>query len=481
MKIGEAGEAFFVFETDDDIPEDLITSPLLEATQATTPAAHTNDNADRFGAKRDEETDGIPNSTDFEVSQELDQEPDFLDLDAAPKDSEKPTSDFTTPPPPDRPSSEPSASLPSPPPSPITASSLLARTGTKIEPTSKVDQLLKSQEGKIQAPEVSYHHGEIVLKFCIVCRRERMLKVHLIQDIALDAEGYHLDGPVQEAHSYEVSPDTQDTEYPVASGSGSRPPSPSRTPQSQQFTGKDETPKPPSATLSRPPKHKSISLLQLPQQGVYRATSEPPPDLDEQQQQDARDSTLGLPVQEYSWEWGGFPQPSPMKSSFGKGRFDTIKGKGKIRMDPLNSADDLESDGEDEEPVDASFRSQSVPPELDGSPTLARKELPDENGAADSSGHFGAGGRLSAKRGKPTEIRLYIEGKTTPFELSLVDDTSVFHGQDDLIAGDLFDKGKIDFRRFMEDENIVHDENLVINWAGGQCVCYYVRMLFERY
>ena len=32
MKIGEAGEAFFVFETDDDVPADLITSPILQPT-----------------------------------------------------------------------------------------------------------------------------------------------------------------------------------------------------------------------------------------------------------------------------------------------------------------------------------------------------------------------------------------------------------------------------------------------------------------
>lgn len=28
MKVGETGEAFFVFETDADLPEDLQTSPL---------------------------------------------------------------------------------------------------------------------------------------------------------------------------------------------------------------------------------------------------------------------------------------------------------------------------------------------------------------------------------------------------------------------------------------------------------------------
>ena len=37
MKIGEAGEAFFVFETDEDVPADLMTSPILEATNPSAP------------------------------------------------------------------------------------------------------------------------------------------------------------------------------------------------------------------------------------------------------------------------------------------------------------------------------------------------------------------------------------------------------------------------------------------------------------
>jgi phosphatidate phosphatase PAH1 len=42
MKIGEAGEAFFVFETDEeDVPEDLLTSPLLEATKVRKMCAET--------------------------------------------------------------------------------------------------------------------------------------------------------------------------------------------------------------------------------------------------------------------------------------------------------------------------------------------------------------------------------------------------------------------------------------------------------
>lgn len=33
MKLGEAGEAFFVFETEHEVPEEFQTSPLMEAVQ----------------------------------------------------------------------------------------------------------------------------------------------------------------------------------------------------------------------------------------------------------------------------------------------------------------------------------------------------------------------------------------------------------------------------------------------------------------
>jgi hypothetical protein len=61
MKIGDAGEAFFVFETDADVPDDLITSPLLQPTQPVSP-------------------DPLPlgDTSDEAVGQE----PDFLDLNA---------------------------------------------------------------------------------------------------------------------------------------------------------------------------------------------------------------------------------------------------------------------------------------------------------------------------------------------------------------------------------------------------------------
>jgi len=73
MKIGEAGEAFFVFETDIDVPDDLITSPLLEPTEFVSPDPVPLEDFGRFGAR-----DRRGSFTDDGISQE----PDFLDLDA---------------------------------------------------------------------------------------------------------------------------------------------------------------------------------------------------------------------------------------------------------------------------------------------------------------------------------------------------------------------------------------------------------------
>lgn len=69
MKIGEAGEAFFVFETEGEIPENLITSPILAPTSppgSTTELPGTT--TGRFGARED---GAMP-----------EQEPEFLDLNA---------------------------------------------------------------------------------------------------------------------------------------------------------------------------------------------------------------------------------------------------------------------------------------------------------------------------------------------------------------------------------------------------------------
>jgi phosphatidate phosphatase LPIN len=74
MKIGEAGEAFFVFETTYDVPDELITSPIIQPTRPDDPHEPTiiptvgEIPADDPAAKHDEKV----------------LEPEFFDLDSIP-------------------------------------------------------------------------------------------------------------------------------------------------------------------------------------------------------------------------------------------------------------------------------------------------------------------------------------------------------------------------------------------------------------
>ena len=87
MKIGEAGEAFFIFETAGDVPDELITSPLLEATRS--PDIQGQDaQTGRFGANGGKEQGAE------DLGQLPQSEPDFLDLNAP---SPPPASDQTEP------------------------------------------------------------------------------------------------------------------------------------------------------------------------------------------------------------------------------------------------------------------------------------------------------------------------------------------------------------------------------------------------
>jgi len=85
MKIGEAGEAFFVFETAGDVPDELITSPLLEATRS--PDIQGQDAQTRRFGVNGGKGQGVEN-----LGQLSQPEPDFLDLNAP---SPPPASDQT--------------------------------------------------------------------------------------------------------------------------------------------------------------------------------------------------------------------------------------------------------------------------------------------------------------------------------------------------------------------------------------------------
>jgi phosphatidate phosphatase LPIN len=338
---------------------------------------------------------------------------------------------------------------------------------------------------------------------------------HVGKDVVLDGAGYH-------SHGRERSDGT------IRNGQGTRTPSPpsssrsspTRTPQQRTLelpsTNNIHFPTSSASTssaastysLSRKDKPHFPSRIAIPLRHDHHIRSEPSLDtggehLISKSLEEVKTNGLGLtdiPVQEYSWEWGAFPQPSPMKTSFKEGRWETLsKGKAKARLAMV-----LDSDDEMGE-VDDVFRSKSVPPELEGSPNTKRKELMgggvfgygDVDVDAEVDGvldriksnlkgevmkgdgmRYGEGGRLTAKTGDPTLFGLFIEGRTVQFELSIVGDgrasiAKIFDGSNEVEAASLFHEGKVTYQRFLEDDGIVKDERLVIRWAGDQCVCFF--------
>lgn len=259
---------------------------------------------------------------------------------------------------------------------------------------------------------------------------------------------------------------------------------------------------------------------------MFRAASEPPPDIgkrpdtissSENQASSSKMQSPPLsPVQEYSWEWGAFPQPSPVNTSFTKGgRMENTFGrswaKGKGKANDLQKSD-ITGLNESDEEIGASInhehdhmRSRSVPPELEGSPQTRLKELiehydasydPEEGDVDEAS--FANGGILRPSKHDPSRFALQIEGRRIMFELSIVstsgrqsdgalsdqEDTRlgwrsrhgkvggfvISDGRDEVEAARLFALGKIDYNTFLDDDNVVENPGLVIRWAGNRSV-----------
>lgn len=251
---------------------------------------------------------------------------------------------------------------------------------------------------------------------------------------------------------------------------------------------------------------------------IIRATSEPPPDFEihphipsEPQQPPA--------LQEYSWEWGAFPQPSPMGSSFNIPARDLAtwskgKTKSKIALYPTEShrPDGSESDSDDlPAHLHDHGRSRSVPPGLEGSPKQLKKvrepfsktflspsedddDLVPLTGVQDLTiAAISAGGRLLPSKTDPSRFVLVLDGKKMTFELSIVSPVAVDDGEESATRGRrkrdggvggvlvfdgrssaeeerLFERGKLDFQQFLDNAEDAHNPNLVIRWAPNQYV-----------
>ncbi|CCM00174.1 uncharacterized protein FIBRA_02202 [Fibroporia radiculosa] len=476
MKIGEAGEAFFVFETDEDVPEALVTSPILAATQ---PGQSNTDveRAGRFGAKESPEA-----QMEQAMTTGATQEPDFLDLNAP--SIEEPLGTGTQ--------------------SPLSTSngqdddngkpSLLARTaqlgkaaiGFAVETEKAERDKLKDKTVKEAIAEVEHDEAEFVKeKAASACNAAIHSTVSSLagqgdealpdadnvggpeivytDDMVFDLEGYHAhersrsEKTITRSHGDESSSTPGSSRTPSPSTSSSdRVPFPSFRATSEpplEFAG-DMTPGIPALTppTTPPSRSPSISRMHATKARVGPHASIP---------------TLRPPAgaQEYMWEWGNFPQKTPvttMFAPFGDARSSQRKGKGRMRELEVdtNVEEDETSDGFVASP--ASFSGDA-----------------DSEGSEGEETRYGAGGLLAVDRVDPTRFRVSIERKVVEFELSIVSNAGwtrigggrgPLGGEDEVVDADRFDKGKLDFQQFLNDEQVVRDEDLVLRWAGGMYI-----------
>ncbi|KAA1473419.1 LNS2-domain-containing protein [Dentipellis sp. KUC8613] len=352
MKIGDAGEAFFIFETEGDVPDDLITSPLLQPTQPV-PAAP--EDTGRFGAKE------AP-------------EPEFLDLNASAGTEPGPSAEVEeetkaeqqTPPAPSgialaKPDSEPANEQESE----GERDTLLGRTANfgKAVVKAVVEQEREKQaqlSDRVEAAEnvassMMYRSGvrtdgptqngipEDTGDEALPQVREEDIRIPDILDngdVVIDMSGYHSEqvGSRAQPSSEQAEPSSGVVPFPSTSRNTEAPTEHSAPPSPKLQI---HAPSPPSSPRAVP---------------FPRAPSEPLPG------SPPRLHPSSSAPDEYSWEWGAFPQKSPMTAQFpNKHKHADIA--------ELEGESDLSGpEGEKSEasgsPVDFQ-RSKSLPPMLD--------------------------------------------------------------------------------------------------------------------
>ena len=152
------------------------------------------------------------------------------------------------------------------------------------------------------------------------------------------------------------------------------------------------------------------------------------------------------------WEWGSFPQRTPVRTTFPPMEAGPSR-KGKERVSGLALDTDVS-----EKPGEEGVISSPVQME-DGDDELT----------------FGKGGRLAIDRRDPTRFRVSIERRVVDFELSIVPGAGSregrhgkgpLGGEDEVADMQRFEQGKIDFERFINDDEVIQDQDLVLKWAG---------------
>lgn len=462
MKIGDAGEAFFVFETDEDIPENIVTSPILEATKPgqTNAAVHVQQTG-RFGA-REEGEQVLPANQELPGSS---QEPDYLDLNAGPEPESAQQPDTADV------SSSASGSKEEATVAEQSTPGLLARTAAagkaalgmarEAEKAGKdklEDHEVKKAMKEVEREKWSYVKDNIAAAKTLYSSQEpngfpgekgdEVLQrppedatapdVTYGHDMVFDMEGYHS----SKSHKKERSDRT------VTSGGRRSPSADSAGSQEDRTPGPSRSPSPDVA--SRPG-----TGIPFP-----RATSEPPPEIEDEEMPvhhnmpaltsrygtsarihtkrptaDSDALKLNLPerdpslVDEYSWEWGNFPQKTPVWTAFAE--------------------------------KDARAKRKNLFP-----------DIPERDESSQSRDvEYGSGGVLTVDRRDPTRFRVFIEGRSIEFQLSIVPGVSrirttghgvTLGGRDFVEDSQLFDKGKVDFETFLRNEDVVRSADLVL-------------------
>jgi phosphatidate phosphatase LPIN len=177
MKIGEAGEAFFVFETEDDVPENLITSPILLPTRPETEASVQGPAAVVSEDDRVSRLNITPEAPELRregARPRVTSEPEFLDLDAGPgiEETPKPSHDI------------PQYAHANPSTSDVSQDH---RTPAMVEQDKRVDKMLENHSKvEVERSDVEYHEGSYMRNFF-----RQQLQLTNVLDVALDMKGYH--------------------------------------------------------------------------------------------------------------------------------------------------------------------------------------------------------------------------------------------------------------------------------------------------
>ncbi|KAH8118653.1 LNS2-domain-containing protein [Phellopilus nigrolimitatus] len=463
MKIGDAGEAFFVFETDGDVPDELITSPLLEATQPG--QSNVDVTAGRFGA-REEAGGEEPDSMSPEKPLG---EPEPLDLNSPSESANE------SPQPSGLSLSRPTSNLPTSMPSLSSSPGQSSSNAEVLKPSNIVGG--------------AAHLGKAIVRAAVETERDKQLRMHdkvaaarnitdhaydgmsdqlarmtdrkeadekgdealpdvekgegepptiaYTQDVVLDNTGYHSKNARSEnvmkdtkrklsrsnlRRTINEEPDEYDSfEGPSTPRSGD--PSGQVTPTQTPDTSRSPSPNGRYGSVS-PKHHRSHTTP------TFRASSEPP------------DTSSDNSPPAYSWEWGAFPTPSPMKTSFSPSR------EGFERS--ISVPHQLES-------VDMR------PPTPTRSKTQESYPSPPSSPMSSSGAQFyDEGADLTADENNGRRFLVTLGGRTYEFELSITEDLS--GGEDEIQDAKRFREGQVSFRRFMKYPAVVRDGNLVMRW-----------------